>query len=150
RAGFGRKLGLRSTREDDETLARDFLAALQAVDGDFTLGFRALVEAAGGAPHPAVPPLPKTPAMEAWLARWRARLADEEGVVERLQAVNPAVIPRNHQVERALAAAAAGDLAPFEALLAAVRRPFDDGPAQQPFMAAPAPAERVTQTFCGT
>lgn len=152
RAGFGRKLGLRDAGPDDEALARDFLSALQAVEGDFTLGFRALAEAAGGAPHPAVPPLPKTPAMDAWVARWRARLAREEGddTVARLLAANPAVIPRNHQVERALAAAAGGHLRPFEALLAAVRRPFDDGAAQLAYLAPPAPGEQVLQTFCGT
>ena len=60
------------------------------------------------------------------------------------------MIPRNHQVEAALAAAAAGDLQPFESLLAAVRRPFDDGPAQRAFIAPPEAGQRVTQTFCGT
>jgi uncharacterized protein YdiU (UPF0061 family) len=67
-----------------------------------------------------------------------------------MRAANQAVVPRNHLVEAALAAAAEGELAPFEALLAAVRRPFDDGPAQAPFMAPPEPAERVRNTFCGT
>jgi uncharacterized protein YdiU (UPF0061 family) len=61
------------------------------------------------------------------------------------------VIPRNHRVEEALAAATAGDLAPFEALLAALRRPFDDDPALHRY-AEPAPAAVTAayQTFCGT
>jgi len=42
----------------------------------------------------------------------------------------------------------AGDEVTTEVL--SVRRPFDDSPAQQPFMAPPEPAQRVTQTFCGT
>jgi serine/tyrosine/threonine adenylyltransferase len=60
------------------------------------------------------------------------------------------VIARNHLVEAALAAAENEDMRPFESLLAAVRRPFDDGVAQAAFMPPPAPAARVTQTFCGT
>ena len=71
-------------------------------------------------------------------------------LVLRLKAANPAVIPRNHRVEAALSAAAAGDLAPFNGLLEAVRRPYDDAPAQRSFMAAPAAGEQVLQTFCGT
>ncbi|HEU0152230.1 MAG TPA: YdiU family protein [Arenimonas sp.] len=149
-SGQRRKLGLATEAADDEALARDFLEALQAVEADFTLSYRAL----SGATRGDEGGLPKTPAMDAWLARWRERLAREPGEAASraaaLDAANPAVIPRNHRVEAALAAAAEGDLAPFEALLAAVRRPFDDGPPQRPFMAAPVPEERVTHTFCGT
>jgi uncharacterized protein YdiU (UPF0061 family) len=70
----------------------------------------------------------------------------------RLRAVNPYVIPRNHRVEQALAAASDdGDLAPFERLLAALRRPFDEAPELAPY-AEPAPRELTAayQTFCGT
>jgi uncharacterized protein YdiU (UPF0061 family) len=71
----------------------------------------------------------------------------------RMRAANPLVIPRNHLVEEALAAAssASGDLAPFERLLEAVRRPYDETPEQARY-AEPAPAEVTAsyQTFCGT
>ncbi|HEX4852850.1 protein adenylyltransferase SelO [Arenimonas sp.] len=149
-AGQRRKLGLSTEEDGDEALAQDFLEALQAVEADYTLAYRALSGVARGEQAA----LPKSPGMDAWLARWRERLGREPGDVAArvavMDAANPAVIPRNHLVEAALAAAAAGDLAPFEALLAAVRRPFDDGPAQAPFMAPPAPEQRVTHTFCGT
>jgi uncharacterized protein YdiU (UPF0061 family) len=149
-AGQRRKLGLASEADGDEALAQDFLEALQAVEADYTLSYRALSRAARGD----ATGLPKSPGMDAWLARWRERLAHEPrdagATAAALDAANPAVIPRNHLVEAALAAAAEGELAPFNALLAAVRRPFDDGPGQAPFMAAPDPAERVTRTFCGT
>ena len=61
--------------------------------------------------------------------------------------VNPAVIPRNHQVEAALAAAEQGDLAPFDALVEAVADPFRDS---ETYMAPPRPDEIVEATFCGT
>ena len=153
-AGFRRKLGLATEAADDEALVRDFLSALEAVQADFTLSFRALAVAAGDPGFDELPALPKTPAMDAWLERWRTRCANEPGGsderVQRLKAANPAVIPRNHQVEASLSAAARGDLAPFEALLRAVRKPFEDGPAQRAWMRAPAAGEHVLQTFCGT
>ena len=44
-----------------------------------------------------------------------------------MRRVNPYVIARNHRVEEALAAASdEGDLAPFERLLDALRRPYDE------------------------
>ncbi|MFZ1470506.1 MAG: hypothetical protein WAT09_16265, partial [Paracoccaceae bacterium] len=64
-----------------------------------------------------------------------------------LRAANPAVIPRNHQVEAALTAATAGDMAPFHALLAAVTQPCRADPAYM----QPAPADSGAYvTFCGT
>jgi uncharacterized protein YdiU (UPF0061 family) len=68
-----------------------------------------------------------------------------------MRRVSPWVIPRNHQVEAALAAATAGEMAPFHTLLAALQRPFDSDAALAPF-AVPAPAAETAayQTFCGT
>ena len=69
-----------------------------------------------------------------------------------MRRVNPRHVARNHRVEEALAAASdRGELGPFEALLQAVRRPYDDDPALDRY-AEPAPAgytERY-RTFCGT
>jgi serine/tyrosine/threonine adenylyltransferase len=62
------------------------------------------------------------------------------------------VIPRNHRVEEALAAASEhDDLAPFDQLLAALKLPFDETPDLAPY-AEPAPRQVTAayQTFCGT
>jgi uncharacterized protein YdiU (UPF0061 family) len=69
-----------------------------------------------------------------------------------MRSVNPAVIPRNHRVEEALAAASdEGDLAPFEELLDALRRPYDATGERERY-ADPAPADVTARyrTFCGT
>jgi uncharacterized protein YdiU (UPF0061 family) len=153
-AGMRRKLGLVSEEDGDHALAHDFLEALQAVAADYTLSFRGLCALAAGAEPEAAMALPKTPAMDAWRERWLQRLArDPQSPDDRVAAMrrtNPAVIPRNHQVHAALQSAEQGDLAPFEALLAAVRRPYDDGADAAKFMAAPEPEQRVLHTFCGT
>ena len=63
---------------------------------------------------------------------------------------NPVVIPRNHKVEEALAAATTGhDLSVLERLLEVLRQPFD--PDRDPGeFSAPGRSGRPYQTFCGT
>jgi serine/tyrosine/threonine adenylyltransferase len=62
---------------------------------------------------------------------------------------NPLVIPRNHVLDEALSAATAGDLEPVSALIAAVRRPFDEGADAR--LVQPAPdGDGPFVTYCGT
>mgnify|MGYP000318314396 CR=1 FL=1 len=61
-----------------------------------------------------------------------------------MRAASPAIIPRNHQVEAAIAAAVQReDLGPFEALLDALARPFEDRPGLERYTLSPQPEERV-------
>jgi uncharacterized protein YdiU (UPF0061 family) len=154
RAVWRAKLGLAAPFDDaaDAQLARDWLRLLQEHAVDFTRAARALADAAAGDAAPLRALFAAAdggPAgIEAWLQRWHARGAHDAAA---LRVANPRIIPRNHRVEEALAAATAGDLRPFEALLAALRRPFDDDPALAPF-AEPAPPALAAgyRTFCGT
>jgi uncharacterized protein YdiU (UPF0061 family) len=152
--GLARKLGLAEQHEGDDALAQGLLACMAEGGADFTLTFRHLADAAGGDEAPLRALFATTAALEEWLPRWRARLQAEPMPLAARQAAmalaNPAVIPRNHLVEEALEAASArDDLAPFEAVLAAVRRPFEV-PAD-PRYTAPAPGGNAGyQTFCGT
>ena len=67
-----------------------------------------------------------------------------------MRAVNPAVIPRNHQVEEALAAAEErDDLSVLERLLAALAMPYTDSADLGPYQEPPAD-DSGYQTFCGT
>jgi uncharacterized protein YdiU (UPF0061 family) len=54
-------------------------------------------------------------------------------------------------VEAALKAATEReDFGPFEGLLEALSRPYEDRPGLERYAAPPEPEERVLQTFCGT
>jgi serine/tyrosine/threonine adenylyltransferase len=154
RSEFGRKLGLCAPSVQDDALIEGFLAAIAGAD--FTSCFRALqgakTDVAGLLSHVA-PPMRGQ--MEAWLQQWRARLRLEHQSAnifsgQDLDTINPAVIPRNHMVQGALDAAEAGDMAPFEALLAQVQRPFDSGTGREAYtLPAPSSFGRYT-TYCGT
>jgi uncharacterized protein YdiU (UPF0061 family) len=156
-AGLRRKLGLFNAEEGDIHLAQDFLDLLAASQADFTLAFRRLSEAAGNpaTDAPVRGLIGRADLYDAWASRWRERVGREaqSGATRRtsMLAVNPAFIPRNHQVEAMIQAAVQGnDFAPFEALLAATARPFEDQPAYRQYMEPPQEHERVAQTFCGT
>jgi len=152
------KLGLQRGDDDaaDQALADDWLALLQAQRVDFTLAWRRLADAAAGDESPLQALFAEAQPLQAWLARWRLRLAQDalpaQACAARMRAASPWLIPRNHRVEEALAAASDdADLAPFERLLAALRQPWDET-AQNAHYAEPAPASVTAgyRTFCGT
>ena len=156
-AGLRAKLGLTEALPDDMALAQDLLTCMAANKADFTLTFRGLcasAEATGD--DTAVRGLFADPsAFDAWAIRWRQRLALEPVAAPARGAamcsVNPAFIPRNHNVEAALAAAVTGDdYAPFEKLVMVLSKPFEDQPDAGSLMLPPGPQEIVRATFCGT
>lgn len=143
------KLGLFGEAGADETLVDDLLTWMGATGADFTETFRKL----------ATPGVSDSIAIDdvqfqAWRGRWRTRLEQQpqsSGEVEALmQRHNPAIIPRNHKVEEALAAAAEhGDLEPLQRLMAALSSPYDHARAHSEYR-QPAADGRAYRTFCGT
>jgi uncharacterized protein YdiU (UPF0061 family) len=147
RAGMRRKLGLVCEQPDDVDLIDTLLALMHAHAADYTTTFRQLCAVAEGGAAPV--------GYEAWVTRWRARLAHEaqtpQAAAARMRAHNPAVIPRNHRVEAVLDAAVhQNDVAPLKAFLAVLATPYAVAPHQEAYSAPPVPSERVYQTFCGT
>ena len=141
---FRAKIGLTSDGEADEALITDLLARMAANGADFTNTFRAL----GG---PAARDQFTDPAaFDAWAEGWRARLAHEADPKATLRTANPAFIPRNHRVEQMIAAAVAGDYAPFQRLNRVLAQPYDDQPDARDLPLPPFPDEVVQATFCGT
>jgi len=140
---MGRKIGLAQATAEDRPLIEDLLTLMARDGADFTRTFRGLAE--GSARDEFV----DRAAFDSWAETWQTRLAAETGAEDRLRAANPAIIPRNHRVEQAIAAAVAGDFAPFNALHAALATPFDR-PGDDPYRHAPTEGEEVRRTFCGT
>jgi uncharacterized protein YdiU (UPF0061 family) len=152
-AALARKLGIAAPRDGDLELAEALLALMARERRDYTLSFRHLTEFVSGSDH-VTPIFSDVAGFETWAARWRERLRDEPGTVaecaERMRRANPAFIPRNHQVERMISAAVAGDYAPFERLLAVLERPYDDQPDHADLAAPPGDEQWEYRTFCGT
>ena len=149
-AGARQKLGLATEEAADPRLFADLLAQMHRDRADFTSTFAQLATLAA-VPSPAQ--LPPGVSGE-WLGRWRERLAREPGgaadAAARMQRANPLVIPRNHKVEEALAAAEIGDPQPLARLLDVLRRPFEATPENEPYRSGPPVGCGPYRTFCGT
>lgn len=156
-SGMQAKLGLTGSHAEDHVLVADLLACMARNQADYTRTFRLLCDAAADrAALPAVAALFRSP-MELleWAERWHARLALEaRGAEERTAAmkqVNPAIIPRNHQVQKVIdAAVERQDFDPFKLLLSATADPFADRAGMDAYLLPATPEQCVLQTFCGT
>ncbi len=149
--GARSKLGLTTSEDDDRQLVADWLDLLSAQHVDHTLAWRRL-----GSDADLRPMFDDHAPLDDWLDRWYKRSARDAAPSREQSALmrrsNPILIPRNHHVEAALTAAVDdGDVAPFQRLLDAVRRPFDDDPRFTDLTAAAPPAVTARyRTFCGT
>jgi serine/tyrosine/threonine adenylyltransferase len=148
--GMRAKLGLADSSPQDGELITDLLTLLHAQRVDYTSFFRSLSSAVLGNAGPVRSLFAEPAAFDAWSRRWQARLADPDTTAKAMDRVNPVYLPRNHQMESALAAATAGDRAPLLRFLDVLAGPFEERPGLAEY-AAPAPADFGTyRTFCGT
>jgi uncharacterized protein YdiU (UPF0061 family) len=143
------RLGLVRDEAGDGELVDGLLEWMQATRADFTNTFRRLAR-----PADAEALAREDAAFSAWHAQWRTRLGREahdlEAAVALMQRSSPAIVPRNHKVEEALASAVQGDVAPLDRLVTALRTPYDHANVPPEF-ASPAPeSDGPYRTFCGT
>jgi serine/tyrosine/threonine adenylyltransferase len=139
--GMRKKLGLQSEEAGDIELIQGLLGWMQKTRADFTNTFRDLS-------------FGETPTgnsdFQVWHARWQNRVGPNGADYELMKSVNPAVIPRNHRVEEALAAAEdRDDFSVLQHLLEALESPYEARQEQSPYREPPAD-ESSYRTFCGT
>jgi uncharacterized protein YdiU (UPF0061 family) len=147
-AGMRRKLGLGNAEPEDADLIHSLLAWMQRAKADYTNTFADLraetPEGAAGAKDE----------FRQWHERWRARLGRQPGSLAEAEALRrahaPAVIPRNHHVEAALAAADHGDLSVMERLQAALAAPYEHERVALEYRSPDPEGGAGFQTFCGT
>lgn len=148
--GIRAKLGIFHEDNQDESLIEDLFTMMKKYKADYTNTFRALT-----IEQPQATIMPGAPEFAHWFDRWQARLErQQESRVESLQFMrrnNPAVIPRNHLVEAALASAVeADDYSKMEQLLAILSQPYAYTSEQAEYSLLPAPSAQPYRTFCGT
>ena len=143
------KLGLFEAHEQDEELIFELLSWMKKNYADYTNTFWQLGKGekmSGG--------IYEQPCFEQWYLKWQSRVrinsASLQESLDLMNKRNPAVIPRNHLVERALKLAQSDNLSYFKELLEVLRNPYQDSPSIKTYQEAPQPHERVYQTFCGT
>ncbi|CAM3290105.1 protein adenylyltransferase SelO [Sporolactobacillus spathodeae] len=148
-SGMRSKLGLFHEAEQDEALINRLLTLMKTYHADYTNTFRALT-----LNDLENDDLFKSREFAAWQRDWQARLDGQEEsretATQLMRKSNPAIIPRNHRVEEALAAAVdKGDYSVLERLLAVLSQPYAYSNEQVAYAKLPV-ATACYQTFCGT
>lgn len=143
--GMRHKLGLDGESPEDAPLINELLRLMQLHQLDYTNTFIALT-------YNEIPSIPASPLPEfqAWVEAWQDRRKLGTLPQEAMAEANPAVIPRNHQVEAALNEGISGNFEPFEKLLAVLSKPYTRVPEHTEYTLPPEPSDKLYQTFCGT
>lgn len=160
------KLGLSAEDSDDENRSRNleivnrWLELLEDQQIDFTLAHYYLADAVEGNRNHLLDLFSQSPlfdreALDQWLRKWEVSLQDKslaKSRIEKMRAINPWIIPRNHQVEDVLMAASEeNNLKPFYRLLSALQSPHDKTPENKGYaQTADKKFTEKYQTFCGT
>jgi uncharacterized protein YdiU (UPF0061 family) len=146
RALTAQKLGLSRLRDEDTALVGELYSLMRQAEIDMTLWFRALAELDPEAPSLA--PLEEAfyeralriqhgPALESWLARYAARLCDDDLAPatrrELMRRANPRYVLRNYMAQEAIDLAEEGDLSRLHTLLDLLRHPYDEQPERSEF-----------------
>ncbi|MEM7476646.1 MAG: YdiU family protein [Planctomycetota bacterium] len=151
--GMRQKLGFQVSKSEDRELVDSLLAWMETAEVDFTNTFDDLSTGSLSAGKPGVAAY-QQPEFKIWFERWQSRLQaegmSEESARDGMLQANPAVIPRNHRVEEALAAAVAGDLGVMERLMQVLLNPFARNDASLAYRDPPPPNQCDYKTFCGT
>lgn len=164
-----RKLGLRCSSQDSENpisdelkqLVDELMAGLEQAEADMTLSFRYLSCMHSQNDPTATAELAATAefytwpaALQNWFERWQSLTSETANTEADLRNLNPLFIPRNHQVEAAIAAAYQQDFSVFHALNTQLQTPYtcpgQPTAASLALARPPQPDEIVPMTFCGT
>lgn len=137
------KLGLIDAADGDGALIEGVLDCMQSSGADFTNMFRAIAAQSLD--------MTRDIRLRSVQERWEKEGVSFEMRKAAMLAANPAYIPRNHQVERAIRASVdEGDDRPFQALHTVLSSPYNEQPGAQDYARPADPSEAVQQTFCGT
>ena len=147
--GMCSKIGIFEPDSNDESLLNGLLDMMKKYKEDYTNTFLALT----------FKDFPKsgmfvTDEFSIWYKKYQDRIKSQgkskEEVFNLMKNSNPAVIPRNHRVEEALAAAENGDFSVMNNLLKALANPFEHSDFQKEY-SKPAPKSQCDyKTYCGT
>lgn len=149
-----RKIGLADTRPNFE-LGQNFLDLLERQQVDFTLAFRHLSDAIENKSEALDKLFADSALLEKWLKRWRTALKRSDKkptqIKKAMDKTNPLIIPRNHKVEEAIAAACDHQsFILFERLLGLITKPFIEHEDAEAYILPAQKSDTPYQTFCGT
>lgn len=132
------KFGFKTLQDGDAEFIQNWLKHLENKSLDFTNSFRNFYD------------LLPAEQMNLFEARLTKEGIDKKQAILNSRLSNPYIIPRNHQVEKAIRDAIAGDYNWFYFLVESFENPFNENEKVRELTIPPSENEVVTKTFCGT
>ena len=140
------KLGLFGEDMNDKKLINDLLKLMEKNKSDYTNTFYNLMDIKNN--------IYKDKNFIIWINNWKKRInsnkTSNQKQIELMKKSNPVVIPRNHKVEEALAAAEEGKFEVVINLLSILKKPYDLQKNSANYQSPPPLSDQKYQTFCGT
>ena len=140
------KLGLFGEDMNDKKLISDLLKLMEKNKSDYTNTFYNLMDIKNN--------IYKDKNFIIWINNWKKRAnsnkTSNQKQIELMKKSNPVVIPRNHKVEEALAAAEEGNFEVVINLLSILKKPYDLQKNSADYQSPPLLSDQKYQTFCGT
>ena len=156
-SGMYKKIGLTQNEPEDINLLEQLLELMKENKTDYTLTFRYLSDAiendTGNSNFEKQ--FLSQDKISKWLVNWRKRLKIQSASFKRIkismQEENPAFIPRNHRIEKAIYEAVDNnDYSYMDDLILLLNKPYQDQPDNREYMYPPEKPNHSYQTFCGT
>lgn len=146
------KLGIFNEQPEDPELIKEWLDYLQNEQLDYTLSFRHLSNLVQ--PEQSLNFFPETQIFldfyQAWQKRVQSQNLETQEIQQQMNKLNPAIIPRNHQIQNVIQAGLKGDFSLFHKMNQALKTPYTEQEQYRNFQEAPRPEQVVSATFCGT
>ena len=154
---FRQKLGFVNAQEEDIELIERLLQMMHEARVDFTKFFRGLADINSNAPISQIEArndFINRDAIDQWFSDYIARLQAESSVdadrKQRMKAVNPKYILRNHLAQAAIEKAQQQDFSEVAKLLSILERPFDEQEECQEYANPPPPDLEFIEVSCSS
>jgi len=154
---FRQKLGLSAEQDNDIDLIQRLLQVMHDSKVDFTLLFRGLAEINMNAPINEIKlrdGFIDRDVIDQWLDDYITRLKTESSIdterKEKMNAVNPKYILRNHLAQDAIEKAQRQDFSEVAKLLSILERPFDEQEQYKEYAAPPPPDLELIEVSCSS
>ena len=123
-------------------------------EADYTITFRNLSRVLNNEPDGFLKEFLKKEEITAWLEDWKFALGKEnesyDSLAINLDEINPAYIPRNHQIQDAIDLAYENDFSKILEMIEVIKQPFTERSIYDIYASAPKENQKVSKTFCGT
>ncbi|WP_341760259.1 protein adenylyltransferase SelO [Candidatus Endowatersipora endosymbiont of Watersipora subatra] len=154
---FGEKIGLPCPTEDNNKLIFDLLVLMESHHCDFTHTFYTLSEVhdAEGEDNAFLVLFNHSTEARRWFKKWRTQIGETDESLcfakEIMRMRNPAIIPRNHHIDRVIhQVLESGSFKEFYLMNKALQNPYSRLNENDIFSSPPLEEDKVKYTFCGT